>query len=654
MKLSTKLSLGFGGVLALLVVLAGLSFWALDYAGDGFSRYRKLALDTNLGGRLQANMLMVRMNVKDFILTGSDKDLKQFDEYFQQTRGFMDTAQKQINNPERAAMVDRADSEMTEYGKYFDQVKEFRAQRDHLVNDVLNVQGPQMERNLTTILTTAERDNDMTAAFRSGLAMRNLLLARLYVVKFLEDNSQASVDRVHKEMATLDSEFATLEQSLRNPERRRLLSELMDIRNSYGKAFDQLTGVIFARNQVISEHLDKLGPMIAKDVENVKLSVMGEQDRLGPQVQAANAMTMSAMGILGIVAIVLGAGTAWLLIRTTNRQLGKDPAEIADIAQSIADGSLDISFAENAHGVYAHMRSMAEQLTRVVCEVRDGSTAVASGSTELSASAQTMSSGATEQAASIQEVSSSVEQMASNIQQNTQNAKATEEIAQSAAEDANQSGQAVIKAVGAMKHIAEKISIIEEIARQTNLLALNAAIEAARAGEHGKGFAVVAAEVRKLAERSGEAAGEISELSSTTVESAERAGSMLEKLVPNIEKTAQLVREISSASSEQSSGAEQINRAISQLDAVIQQNAAAAEEMASTSETLASQSQMLEQTMSFFKMDGNGHMRPQLHARPTVRPAPMAIETASAQETAPQGVEFKMVDDIPDEELERF
>jgi len=199
-----------------------------------------------------------------------------------------------------------------------------------------------------------------------------------------------------------------------------------------------------------------------------------------------------------------------------------------------------------------------------------------------------------------------MEQMASSIRQNTDNAVATEEIANKSAKDADQSGVAVKEAVEAMRHIAEKIGIIEEIARQTNLLALNAAIEAARAGEHGKGFAVVAAEVRKLAERSGTAAGEISQLSTSTMDVAERAGAMLDELVPNIRRTAELVQEISSASSEQNAGADQINRAITQLDAVIQQNAAAAEEMASTSEELTGQSEQLEQTMAFFKVNGNG------------------------------------------------
>ncbi|MBF0415695.1 MAG: hypothetical protein HQL78_00645 [Magnetococcales bacterium] len=243
---------------------------------------------------------------------------------------------------------------------------------------------------------------------------------------------------------------------------------------------------------------------------------------------------------------------------------------------------------------------MAVKLREVVEQITIASGSVTDGAAQLADSAQTLSQGATEQAASIEETSSAMEQMSSNIAQNTENAETTEKISRSASENAAEGGQAVSEAVGAMKEIASKISIIEEIARQTNLLALNAAIEAARAGEHGKGFAVVAAEVRKLAERSQTAAGEISQLSNSSVQVAERAGHIINELVPNIQRTAQLVQEIASASREQSQGSSQINTAISQLDQVIQRNAGAAEEMAATADEMNEQSQNLANAIGFF------------------------------------------------------
>ena len=278
---------------------------------------------------------------------------------------------------------------------------------------------------------------------------------------------------------------------------------------------------------------------------------------------------------------------------------------LAQAAETIAGGDLtrDVTVLSEKDLLGKSLRSMLEKLRIVVADVKGAADNVASGSQQLSSGAEQLSQGATEQASSTEEASSSVEEMNATIRQNADNAAQTEKIAQKAANDAQESGKAVSQTVNAMKQIAEKISIIEEIARQTNLLALNAAIEAARAGDHGKGFAVVASEVRKLAERSQAAAAEISKLSGTSVEVAEQAGAMLAKLVPDIQKTAELVQEINAASKEQASGADQINGAIQQLNTVVQQNAGAAEEMSSTAEELTSQADQLQDTISFFKVD---------------------------------------------------
>ena len=279
--------------------------------------------------------------------------------------------------------------------------------------------------------------------------------------------------------------------------------------------------------------------------------------------------------------------------------------EITANAKKVAQGNLMVELKKRSENdeLMESLTMMVTKLREVVMEVQAAADNVASGGQQLSSTAQQMSQGATEQAASAEEISSSMEEMASSIKQNTDNAMQTEKIAVKSASDARDGGKAVNETVAAMKEIATKISIIEEIARQTNLLALNAAIEAARAGEHGKGFAVVASEVRKLAERSQSAAGEISKLSSSSVAIAEQAGEMLNKMLPDIQKTAELVQEISASSREQDSGAEQINKAIQQLDQVIQQNASAAEEMASTTEELSSQAEQLKSTVAFFTID---------------------------------------------------
>ena len=276
----------------------------------------------------------------------------------------------------------------------------------------------------------------------------------------------------------------------------------------------------------------------------------------------------------------------------------------ADIATMISNGDLrqEVQLASDKDTLGIALHQMVEKLREVVGDVRSSAENVAAGSEEMSSTAETLSQGTSDQAASVVEVSASMEQSTANIQQNTENARQTDKIATKAAQDAQETGASVMQTVQAMKKIAEKISIIEEIARQTDLLALNAAIEAARAGEHGKGFAVVASEVRKLAERSNSAAGEISTLSASSVEQAENAGEFLGKLVPDIRKTADLVKEIAAASEEQNTGAVQINAAIQELDKVIQQNAAASEEMAAASEELASQAEQMQSAIEYFKV----------------------------------------------------
>jgi methyl-accepting chemotaxis protein len=312
---------------------------------------------------------------------------------------------------------------------------------------------------------------------------------------------------------------------------------------------------------------------------------------------SANGMMLSLAG----AAIVLGALLAWVLTRSITAPIG----EALTTVNRLADGDLTVRITNTSKDetgqMLQAMSTMIGRLTQVVTDVNSGAQALASASEEVSATAQSLS-----QAAGVEETSASIEQMTSSIAQNTENAKITDGMASKAATDAVDGGEAVEATVSAMKQIAKKIGIIDDIAAQTNLLALNAAIEAARAGEHGKGFAVVAAEVRKLAERSQIAAQEIGEVASSSVELAEKAGRLLSEIVPNIRKTSDLVQEITAASTEQSSGVGQINAAISQLNQTTQQNASSSEELAATSEEMSSQAEQLQQTMTYFKLDSSG------------------------------------------------
>ena len=370
----------------------------------------------------------------------------------------------------------------------------------------------------------------------------------------------------------------------------------------------------------LDDRIDEDGVQLEDAFNKFTASVENEQKEAQITLDRTTNRAVMIVGIIFLATLV----SLILAFTAFSRSITRPLAQGVDVANRLSKGDLTVDIEvkgkdETAQLLQA-MKNMVVSVKEVVSDVQSASNNVASGSMQISASAEQLSQGAAEQAASAEESTASMEEIGSSIAQNTDNAQQTEKIATKAAQDAQESGGAVTKTVAAMKEIAEKISIIEEIARQTDLLALNAAIEAARAGEHGKGFAVVASEVRRLAERSQKAAGEISQLSSTSVQVAEKAGELLEKLVPDIQNTAQLVQEISAASIEQNAGTQQVNTALQQLDTVIQQNAAASEEMSSTSEELAAQADMLQQAISFFKIEGNG--RKQIER--TTMPAPAA------------------------------
>jgi methyl-accepting chemotaxis protein len=331
-----------------------------------------------------------------------------------------------------------------------------------------------------------------------------------------------------------------------------------------------------------------------------------ERERLATASKNATDEYVSIRSIvigLAAVASVAALGAALWIIISISRGIGTAVTTVQRVSEGDLTKFAEIRTSDEIGMLLGHVNAMVERLRAVVGDALAASDNVSAGSQQLSSGSEQLSQGATEQASSAEEASASMEEMAANIKQNADNAAQTEKIARQSATDAEESGKAVDKAVTAMRTIAEKISIVQEIARQTDLLALNAAVEAARAGEHGRGFAVVASEVRKLAERSQAAAAEISGLSSETVSVATQAGEMLTRLVPDIRKTAELVSEISAACREQDIGSSQINEAIQQLDKVTQQNAGASEEMSATSEELAAQAEELQASIAFFKVD---------------------------------------------------
>ncbi len=436
---------------------------------------------------------------------------------------------------------------------------------------------------------------------------KNLLTARN------ADDASGAIEKGAKARKDFADAFAAVTK-LATEEGKARWERVAQLSATFNQADDQIRDFIKAGNMDGANNISvTTARQAANDIDATLDEILAlEKQRMQDADDSAEQQygtTRTMMIAVASAALLIAVLTAFWIANTISKGLNRANTVVREVAEGDLTKMAEITTHDEIGELLGNVNVMIERLRGVVADALSAADNVSSGSQELSASSEQVSQGATEQAASAEEASASMEQMAANIKQNADNAAQTEKIARQSAKDAEASGDAVNRAVDAMRTIAEKIGIVQEIARQTDLLALNAAVEAARAGEHGKGFAVVASEVRKLAERSQSAAAEISSMSSDTVKAARDAGEMLGRLVPDIRKTAELVSEISAACREQDIGASQINEAIQQLDKVTQQNAGASEEMSATSEELAAQAEELQASIAFFKVDTAGATR---------------------------------------------
>jgi methyl-accepting chemotaxis protein len=682
MKLGLKIGLGFGILIAIASLLGGLAIWNMkSVEKTSIQLADELVPEADMTNTLQGNTLEAMLELRGYsmtedamylersekILAGMQKrllDLKAHSDKYPQlvklrenmapALGKMDEWLKSVALTREAIETLKKDRGImtTAAGQATEAASAFQNDQVKLLEKEIEsgLEAPKLKERLgklDAVAEVADTLGQIRLAFFKSQSLRDPKFAEEALKLF--DGIEGKIEKV-RQVTRVEAnlrQLAIIKEGVVQYKR-----SLTDTLGNWQK-LREVDKTRLAVSSSIRETVDRINDAALKMTSEISNEA---------KTSLSSASTVVTVGLL--VALLIGVIVAVFLTRAITRPI----AQGVDFARRLAQGDftrqIDLHQKDEVGQLADALNGMVVKLREVVADVRSASENVAAGSQELAASSEQMSQGATEQAASVEEVSSSMEEMASNIQQNADNSIQTERIALKAAEDARIGGKSVAETVTAMKAIAEKISIIEEIARQTNMLALNAAIEAARAGEHGKGFAVVAAEVRKLAERSGGAAGEISELSGSSVAVAEEAGEMLQKIVPDIQKTAELVQEIASASREQSAGAAQINQAIQQLDQVIQQNAAGSEEMASTSEELSSQAEQLQSTIGFFKVDsGAGEYRtrpaakkPAKSRQPAKRGAVLTtvVSSGNGDKTA-KGTGFDLsLNDVDDHEFERY
>jgi methyl-accepting chemotaxis protein len=663
MKLSTKLIIGFSLLIILIMVIATMSYFGLGASEEGFKEYRGLAREANEEGRVQANMLKARIDVKEFLDTGEDEYVNSFHESENTMRTMIENTKSLINDEERMNSIEEIESEFDTYKETFDTIQGLYEERDDIVTNNLDVDGLIMREALTDIMVSAYTDDDPTAAYYAGRLQEYVLLARLYLVKYLNTNDEADVNKAKEELNNndVDNYINILDRELDNENRKKLFDTFKRSREKYLINIDNIQNLITTRNNLIENELDRIGDLVSANIEDMKLAVKTEQDKVGPRIQTNNQNIIILVISLAITSLVIAIAISIIIIRSVNKTLGGDPGYIADICKKVSDGILDFDFSNNTNprGLLKNTIFMIDNLNKkgklidqisagdltvevekaskddlvgncltrmllklneLIGQVNTSIEQVSEGANQISESSQVLSQGSSEQASTLEEISASVNQISSQIQTNTEGAIKANELAEKAKNNAERGSEQMKELVQAMSDIDKSandikniVKVIDDIAFQTNLLALNADIEAARVGKYGKGFAVVANSVRNLAAKSQKSVKETTEMVELAIRNIQRGVELVQKTADQLEEITKgsvevtnIAQEVSDSSQEQAKGIEQISVGLSQVEDVVQSNSANAEENAASSEELSAQGSKLRDLISYFKIDTNG------------------------------------------------